>query len=96
MVSGRRVAGAGEGPYHATVTQVLLVEDDERISQPLLHMLGREGWAPLHAADGAAALAALAGTTPSLVPRASPSRLPLSRSAWAYSKNSVMLTSSLL
>ena len=67
MVSGRRVAGAGEGPYHATVTQVLLVEDDERISQPLLHMLGREGWAPLHAADGAAALAALAGTTPSLV-----------------------------
>ena len=61
------MAGARGSPYHATVTQVLLVEDDERISQPLLHMLGREGWAPLHAADGAAALAALAGTTPSLV-----------------------------
>ena len=61
------MAGGGGGSYHAPVTQVLLVEDDERISQPLLHMLGREGWEPRHAPDGATALALLAEATPSLV-----------------------------
>jgi DNA-binding response OmpR family regulator len=46
---------------------VLLVEDDERISQPLVRMLEAEGFRVRHADNGAAALAAVLEELPDLV-----------------------------
>src|SRR3954469_7672782 len=46
---------------------VLLVEDDERISQPLVRMLEAEGFAVRHAGTGAATLAAVEAELPDLV-----------------------------
>src|SRR3954469_15136054 len=46
---------------------VLLVEDDERISQPLVRMLQAEGFAVRHAGTGAATLAAVEAELPDLV-----------------------------
>lgn len=40
--------------YDHSVTTILLVEDDERISEPLLRVLATEGFDVLHAATGAA------------------------------------------
>jgi DNA-binding response OmpR family regulator len=49
------------------VTTILLVEDDERISEPLLRVLANEGFDVIHAANGAEGLEALAGGRPSLI-----------------------------
>jgi DNA-binding response OmpR family regulator len=49
------------------VTTILLVEDDERISEPLLRVLGTEGFQTIHAATGAEGLEAVAGGRPDLV-----------------------------
>ena len=46
---------------------LLLVEDDERISLPLVRMLEAEGFAVRHVAGGEAALAAAHASTPDLV-----------------------------
>lgn len=49
------------------MTTILLVEDDERISEPLLRVLGTEGFQTIHAATGAEGLEAVAGGRPDLV-----------------------------
>ena len=49
------------------MNSLLLVEDDERISLPLVRMLEAEGFAVRHVAGGEAALAAAHDSTPDLV-----------------------------
>jgi DNA-binding response OmpR family regulator len=49
------------------MTTILLVEDDERISEPLLRVLGAEGYQVVHAATGTAGLDAIAAAPPRLV-----------------------------
>jgi DNA-binding response OmpR family regulator len=49
------------------MTSVLLVEDDERISQPLVRMLQAEGFSVRHADTGGGALAAVEAELPDLV-----------------------------
>jgi DNA-binding response OmpR family regulator len=49
------------------VTTILLVEDDERISEPLLRVLGAEGFEVVHAANGGDGLAAVQARRPDLM-----------------------------
>lgn len=49
------------------MTTILLVEDDERISEPLLRVLATEGYEVVHAPNGHDALDAVAARTPDLV-----------------------------
>jgi DNA-binding response OmpR family regulator len=49
------------------VTTILLVEDDERISEPLLRVLATEGFDVLHAATGNAGIAAATSGKPDLM-----------------------------
>lgn len=49
------------------MTTILLVEDDERISEPLLRVLGTEGFQTIHAATGAEGLEAVASGKPDLL-----------------------------
>ena len=49
------------------MTTILLVEDDERISEPLLRVLGTEGFQTIHAATGAEGLDAVASGRPDLL-----------------------------
>lgn len=49
------------------MTTILLVEDDERISDPLVRVLGAEGFEVTHVTEGRAALDALAAERPDLV-----------------------------
>jgi DNA-binding response OmpR family regulator len=49
------------------VTTILLVEDDERISEPLLRVLGTEGYEVVHAATGHEGLEAVASRKPDLM-----------------------------
>lgn len=49
------------------VTTILLVEDDERISEPLLRVLGAEGFEVVHAATGGAGLDAVQARRPDLM-----------------------------
>ncbi len=49
------------------MTVILLVEDDERISDPLIRVLGAEGFEVIHTATGAAAIEAVAEHHPGLV-----------------------------
>jgi DNA-binding response OmpR family regulator len=49
------------------VTTILLVEDDERISEPLLRVLGTEGFEVVHTASGNEGLDALVTKHPDLV-----------------------------
>lgn len=53
--------------YALTVTSLLLVEDDERISQPLVRMLQAEGFDVTHVDRCAAVGPAVAAATPDLV-----------------------------
>jgi DNA-binding response OmpR family regulator len=54
-------------PVASEGTAVLLVEDDERISEPLLRVLRAEGFAVRHVDGGVAAIASVATTRPDLV-----------------------------
>ena len=49
------------------MTTILLVEDDERISEPLLRVLGTEGYEVVHAPTGNEGLEAIASRKPDLV-----------------------------
>lgn len=49
------------------MTTILLVEDDERISEPLLRVLGSEGFETIHAATGNEGLARVATRRPDLM-----------------------------
>jgi DNA-binding response OmpR family regulator len=49
------------------VTTILLVEDDERISEPLLRVLTTEGFEVIHASTGGEGLDAVAGRRPDLL-----------------------------
>ena len=49
------------------MTTILLVEDDERISEPLLRVLGTEGFTVIHAANGYDGLDAVANRNPDLM-----------------------------
>jgi DNA-binding response OmpR family regulator len=49
------------------MNSLLLVEDDDRISRPLVRMLQAEGFSVVHAGTGEAALAAIAASVPDLV-----------------------------
>ena len=49
------------------MTTILLVEDDERISEPLLRVLDSEGFEVVHTASGGEALAAVERRQPDLV-----------------------------
>lgn len=49
------------------MTTILLVEDDERISEPLLRVLASEGFDVIHASTGAEGLEAVASGRPSLI-----------------------------
>jgi DNA-binding response OmpR family regulator len=49
------------------VTDILLVEDDERISEPLVRVLSTEGFTVVHADCGVAALDSVARSLPDLV-----------------------------
>lgn len=49
------------------MTTILLVEDDERISEPLLRVLGTEGFQTVHAETGAGGLQQVATSHPDLV-----------------------------
>ena len=49
------------------VTTILLVEDDERISEPLLRVLGAEGFEVVHAATGTEGLAVVTARRPDLM-----------------------------
>jgi DNA-binding response OmpR family regulator len=53
--------------YALTVTTILLVEDDERISEPLLRVLASEGFDVIHASTGTEGLEAVASGRPSLI-----------------------------
>jgi DNA-binding response OmpR family regulator len=50
-----------------TTTAVLLVEDDERISEPLIRVLRSEGFEVEHVAAGLAAIESVTGARPDLV-----------------------------
>ena len=54
-------------PTLCAVTTILLVEDDERISEPLLRVLGTEGYEVVHAATGHEGLEAVANRKPDLM-----------------------------
>jgi len=58
---------AGSTPTSRASTAVLLVEDDERISEPLVRVLRGEGFEVDHVATGARALGAVADARPDLV-----------------------------
>lgn len=49
------------------MTTILLVEDDERISEPLLRVLGAEGFDVIHAATGGDGIAAVLSRPPHLM-----------------------------
>lgn len=49
------------------MTTILLVEDDERISEPLLRVLGTEGFQTVHAETGTGGLQQVAAAHPDLV-----------------------------
>lgn len=49
------------------MTTILLVEDDERISEPLLRVLGAEGFEVIHAATGEEGIAAVLSRRPDLM-----------------------------
>lgn len=49
------------------MTTILLVEDDERISEPLLRVLGTEGYEVVHASTGNEGLAAVMSRKPDLL-----------------------------
>jgi len=49
------------------MSRILLVEDDPRISDPLIRVLATEGFTVRHVADGASALAAVDAERPDLV-----------------------------
>ncbi|MGA1050861.1 MAG: response regulator transcription factor [Ilumatobacteraceae bacterium] len=49
------------------MTTILLVEDDERISEPLLRVLGNEGFEVVHTPTGSRGLAEVAGHPPDLI-----------------------------
>ena len=49
------------------MTTILLVEDDERISEPLLRVLGTEGFEVIHAATGEEGIAAVLSRRPDLI-----------------------------
>ena len=49
------------------MTTILLVEDDERISEPLLRVLGTEGYEVVHASTGQDGLAAVTNRKPDLM-----------------------------
>jgi len=49
------------------VTTILLVEDDERISEPLIRVLGTEGYEVVHAPNGTVGLEAISLREPDLV-----------------------------
>lgn len=49
------------------MTTILLVEDDERISEPLIRVLGTEGYDVVHAPTGHDGLEAVANRTPDLM-----------------------------
>jgi DNA-binding response OmpR family regulator len=49
------------------VTTILLIEDDERISEPLLRVLGTEGFDVVHAATGGDGMAAVLARQPDLM-----------------------------
>jgi DNA-binding response OmpR family regulator len=49
------------------VTTILLVEDDERISEPLLRVLGTEGFDVIHTSTGSEGLDAVISKNPDLV-----------------------------
>lgn len=49
------------------MTTILLVEDDERISEPLLRVLGAEGFEVVHSDNGTDGLAAVASRRPDLM-----------------------------
>jgi DNA-binding response OmpR family regulator len=49
------------------VTTILLIEDDERISEPLLRVLGAEGFEVVHSATGGDGLAAVQARRPDLM-----------------------------
>lgn len=53
--------------YARVVATILLVEDDERISEPLLRVLSTEGFDVIHASTGNAGLDAVGTGRPSLV-----------------------------
>ena len=53
--------------YYHSVTTILLVEDDERISEPLLRVLATEGFDVLHAATGAAGVSIATSGKPDLM-----------------------------
>ena len=57
----------GTGTYAHDVTSLLLVEDDERISQPLVRLLQHEGFDVTHVATGQGGLAAAHESPPDLV-----------------------------
>ncbi len=50
-----------------SVTTILLVEDDERISEPLLRVLGTEGFEAVHASTGLEGLELLTARRPDLL-----------------------------
>ncbi len=58
---------AGDTAVLGTSTAVLLVEDDERISEPLIRVLRSEGFAVQHVDAGGAAIESVAGARPDLV-----------------------------
>ncbi len=53
--------------YYRSVTTILLVEDDERISEPLLRVLATEGFDVLHAATGTAGVSIATSGKPDLM-----------------------------
>jgi len=58
---------APSGSYAHSTTAVLLVEDDDRISEPLIRVLRSEGFDVEHVAAGAPALRSVADQRPDLV-----------------------------
>jgi two-component system phosphate regulon response regulator PhoB len=75
MVAGSRSSGdddpttAGSGKVEAdeVAARILVVDDDERVRTLVAWQLEAEGFAVAHAADGAAALAAITDARPDLV-----------------------------
>ncbi len=57
----------GDTAVLGTSTAVLLVEDDERISEPLIRVLRSEGFAVQHVDAGGPAIESVAGARPDLV-----------------------------
>lgn len=57
----------GENAYARSVPRILLVEDDVRISEPLVRVLGSEGFEVEHVETGSDALDAVKHRTPDLV-----------------------------